>query len=299
MIDNTHSLSLKKQCQLLDIHRSRIYYKPIFREEDTLFANELVELYRQYPIYGYRRLTVMLRRLGFKVNEKKVLRLMREFGLRALYPKHRTTLVNKKDYKYPNVLKDFIPIQPHQAWQIDITYLRTEHGFMYLNALIDVYSRTILGWCLSNSLGVEACLISLEQAIADYGIPEMIHSDQGTQFTSHEWISILQEKGILISMSGQGRSNDGAHIERLWRTLKYESLYIQGIRTVPELKAMLKRFVTWYNHSRPHQALGYKTPFEVLVPTINESQKGIRKAPSAYSLGQVTIINNKEKNSLK
>lgn len=135
--------------------------------------------------------------------------------------------------------------------------------------------------------------------MTNYGIPEMIHSDQGTQFTSHGWVSALQEKGILISMSGQGRSNDGAHIERLWRTLKYESLYIQGIKTVPELKAMLKKFVTWYNHSRPHQGLGYKTPFEVIGTAINGPQKRIRKIPSAYSLGQVTSINNKEKDSLK
>lgn len=299
MIDSKHPLSLKKQCQLLEIHRSRIYYKPAFKEENTLIANELTELYRQYPMYGYRRLTIMLRRLGFEINGKKVLRLMKELGLKALYPKPRTTIINRKDYKYPNVLKNFIPTQPHQAWQIDITYLRTEHGFMYLNALIDVYSRAILGWCLSNSLGVEACLMSLQKAITDYGAPEMIHSDQGAQFTSQEWVSALQERGILISMSGQGRSNDGAHIERLWRTLKYEALYIQGIRTVPELKAMLKKFVAWYNHSRPHQALGYKTPSEVLKIFINVPQKGIRMMPSVYSLENVTTINNKEKNSLE
>jgi putative transposase len=298
MINKAHGLSIRLQCQLLDLHRSRIYYKPILKSDDTLLANELAELYRQYPMYGYRRLRAMLYRQGHQVNGKRVLRLMRELGLRAIYPAPRTTILDKKAYKHPNLLKDLIVTQPHQVWQIDITYLRTDHGFMYLNALIDIYSRVIVGWFLSNTLEAYACLISLERAIAIYGLPEMIHSDQGSQFTSLEWICALQAKGILISMSGCGRSNDGAHIERLWRTLKYEAVYLQGVRTVPELKKMLKEFVVWYNQHRPHQALRYKTPSEVLKASVMNSGESVNKEDFTHILTELTTVNKMEKDSL-
>ena len=264
MITKNTKLGIRQQCCLLQINRSLLYYNRRTVADDTCLANALADIYQQYPVYGYRRLTACLKRQGHGVNGKHVLRLMRQMGLRAIYPKSRTTLVNKDHYKYPYVLKDMAITEPHQAWQIDITYLRTEHGFMYMNALIDMQTRYVVGWSLSNSLDTEACLRTLERAIESHGLPDIINSDQGSQFTSQVWVNAEQGKGILISMSGRGRSNDNAHIERLWRTLKYEWTILNGARTVVDYKKLLPEFINWYNNLRPHQALGYQTPGEVL-----------------------------------
>lgn len=264
MIQKGHPISLRQQCRLLVVHRSGVYYQKKERATDTELANELLEIYRQNPVYGYRRLRACLRRKGYRVNGKRVLGLMKEMGIRAIYPGPRTTCVDRKAYKYPYALGEMVINKPYQAWQIDLTYLRTDHGFVYLNALIDVYSRYVVGWCLSNNLETSACLRSLEQAIDIHGVPFLINSDQGSQFTSLGWIAALTARGIVISMSGSGRSNDNAHVERLWRTLKYEGLYIHGCRTVAELKKLLPQFMTWYNNHRPHQALAYRTPAEAL-----------------------------------
>ncbi len=264
MITKNTKLGIRQQCCLLQINRSLLYYNRRTVADDTCLANALADIYQQYPVYGYRRLTACLKRQGHGVNGKHVLRLMRQMGLRAIYPKPRTTLVNKDHYKYPYVLKDMAITEPHQAWQIDITYLRTEHGFMYMNALIDMQTRYVVGWSLSNSLDTEACLRTLERAIESHGLPDIIDSDQGSQFTSQVWVNAVQGKGILISMSSRGRSNDNAHIERLWRTLKYEWTILNGARTVVDYKKLLPEFINWYNNLRPHQALGYQTPGEVL-----------------------------------
>ena len=264
MITKNTKLGIRQQCCLLQINRSLLYYNRRAIVDDTCLANALADIYRQYPVYGYRRLTACLKRQGHDINGKHVLRLMRQMGLRAIYPKPRTTLVNKDHYKYPYVLKDMEITKPHQAWQIDITYLRTEHGFMYMNALIDMQTRYVVGWSLSNSLDTEACLRTLEKAIESHGLPDIINSDQGSQFTSQVWVNAVQGKGILISMSGRGRSNDNAHIERLWRTLKYEWTILNGARSVVDYKKLLPEFINWYNNLRPHQALGYQTPAEVL-----------------------------------
>lgn len=264
MIQKDHPISMRQQCQLLAVHRSRVYYEKKEKISDTQLANDLLEIYRQHPVYGYRRLTACLRRMGHRVNGKRVLGLMKEMGIRAIYPGPRTTCTDRKAHKYPYTLGEMVIDQPHQAWQIDLTYLRTDHGFVYLTALIDVYSRYVVGWCLSNSLETSACLRCLEYAIDIHGVPLLINSDQGSQFTSQDWINALTAQGIVISMSGSGQSNDNAHIERLWRTLKYEGLYIQGCRSVVELKKAVPKFMAWYNNHRPHQALGYQTPSEVL-----------------------------------
>ena len=264
MITKNTKLGIRRQCCLLQINRSLLYYNRQSEVDDTCLANALADIYRQYPVYGYRRLTACLKRQGHDINGKHVLRLMRQMGLRAIYPKPRTTMVNKDHYKYPYVLKDMAITEPHQAWQIDITYLRTEHGFMYMNALIYMQTRYVVGWSLSNSLDTEACLRTLEKAIESHGLPDIINSDQGSQFTSQVWVNAVQGKGILISMSGRGRSNDNAHIERLWRTLKYEWTILNGARSVVDYKKLLPEFINWYNNLRPHQALGYQTPGEVL-----------------------------------
>ena len=234
MIQKGNRLSVRRQSDLLKLNRSRLYYKA-HEDTDTVRANLIAEAYRQYPMYGYRRIQAHLKDHGDVINRKCVLRLMRELQLKAIYPAPKTTVGNQAHEKYPYLLRGVTVTKPHQAWQVDITYLRTNQGFLYLTALIDMRSRYVVGWSLSNSLDTESCLRALENAIVAHGIPEMINSDQGSQFTSHDWTQALTSKGILISMSGSGRSNDNAYIERLWRSLKYEWTFIKGARTVEEI----------------------------------------------------------------
>jgi putative transposase len=250
----------------LMIHRSRIYYVKACND-DSIIANEIVEVYCEFPIYGYRRIREMLRCKGIVANGKRVLRVMRELGLRAIYPGPKTTLRDTSNAIYPYALRGLTITHPHQVWQVDITYLRTHSGFIYLTALIDRYTRMIVSWGLSNTLDADNCVRVLDSGIHTYGRPKIINSDQGCQFTGDAWIGSLTHHHIHISMSGQGRSNDNAHIERLWRTLKYEYLYLRNPRTVSEYKQLLPQFVQWYNCERPHQALGYLTPYQMLTKT--------------------------------
>lgn len=264
MISKGHLLSLRRQCLLLQMNRSRLYYEASFELDDIAKANLIAGMYQQYPMYGYRRIAAHLRRDGYLINRKCIARLMNQMGLRAIYPGPKTTVRNSQDSVYPYLLKDMAITRIHQVWQVDITYLRTEHGFLYLTALIDVHTRYVVGWNLSNTLDTPSCLQALEKTIWDHGIPTIINSDQGSQFTSVAWIHALQSKGIHISMSGSGRSNDNAHIERLWRTLKYECTFLQGARTVQDYKKLLPEFFHWYNNNRPHQSLRYQTPAKAL-----------------------------------
>jgi len=263
MIGSTLPLSVRQQCRLLQVHRSTYNYNPVIKDDIDL-ANRIAEVYEHFPVYGYRRITACLKRDGLVVNSKRILRLMRVMGIRAIYPGPKTTVRNPAHFKYPYLLEGMVITRPYQVWQIDITYLRTDHGFMYMNALIDMYSRCVVGWTLSNTLDAQSCIRTLEKAIDEHGLPDVINSDQGSQFTGDEWIQALQFQGILISMSGRGRSNDNAHIERLWRTLKYEWTLINGARTVADYKKLLPQFIQWYNNTRPHQSLNYQTPFEIL-----------------------------------
>lgn len=263
MVKKGTKLSVRCQSSLLGLNRSMLYYTQA-QEQDTEHANLIAEVYSQYPVYGYRRIQAHLNHQGHPINKKRVLRLMREMNLKAIYPGPKTTIVNKEDKTSPYLLKDLLISKPHQVWQVDITYLRTPNGFLYLTAFIDLATRTVVGWSLSNSLEMESCLRALENGILNHQAPDIINSDQGGQFTSTSWENALTAQGILISMCGSGRSNDNAHIERLWRTLKYEWTFIKGIRTVEEYKTTLPQFFDWYNKRRPHQALGYKTPQQAL-----------------------------------
>ena len=270
MINLKGNLSVRRQGHLLDLHRSTYSYHPVLKD-DTDIANRIHDLYAQYPVYGYRRLTACLRRDGIMVNHKRILRLMRMMNICAIYPGPKTTISNASHKKYPYLLGGMGITRPHQVWQVDITYLRTNHGFMYMNALIDVYSRFIVGWSLSNTLDAQSCLRTFEQSTLNYGLPDIINSDQGCQFTGSLWSETLQENGVLISMSGRGRSNDNAYIERLWRTLKFEWTIIKGARYVNDYKKLLPQFIEWYNYDRPHQSLGYKTPSEQLDQHANDT----------------------------
>ena len=193
MIHKKVKMSIRHQCYLLNVHRSTQAYQPAVKD-DTEIANKIHDLYVQYPVYGYRRITACLRHEGVLVNHKRILRLMRMMNFCAIYPAPKTTISDDSHKKYPYLLRGLAVTHPHQVWQVDITYLRTNHGFMYMNALIDVYSRHIVGWSLRNTLDAQSCLDTFEKAVFKYGIPEIINSDQGSQFTGNLWIETLQKK---------------------------------------------------------------------------------------------------------
>ena len=265
MINTEHQqLSVRRQSELLKINRSMLYYEESDKTENFVLSNKIAEIYSSYPIYGYRRITAMLARENIEVNHKRVQRLMREMDLYAIYPRPNTSIKDKEHAVFPYLLKGLVLIKPHQVWQVDITYLRTTKGFMYLVAIIDMYSRMIVGYRLSNSLCTESCKSALEDAILKYGAPIILNSDQGSQFTSESWVKTLAHYKIKISMTGKGRCTDNAYIERLWRAFKYEGSYLYQWNTVENLKSNIPKWVYWYNNNRPHQSLNYSTPAEIL-----------------------------------
>lgn len=262
MIDKSYKLSILRQCKLLAINCSSYYYKSIVRNESNI-CNMITKIYSKYPIYGYRRITAVLRRDGIMINGKKVLRLMQLMNIAAIYPKLNTSKKAQADKIYPYLLSDLEINKPNQVWQIDITYLRTYKGFMYLVAIIDVYSRFIVAARLSNNLCTDFCILTLEDAIYKYGKSEIINSDQGSQFTSDSWIKALNSNNIRVSMTGRGRCTDNPYIERLWRTYKCEGSRLFDWRDPKFLKFNLNDWIKWYNNERPHQALKYMVPAEV------------------------------------
>ena len=261
MIDKTNKLSIRKQSKLLSLNRSSLYITPT-QKNDNILCNMIIEIYSAYPIYGYRRITAMLQRQAIVVNHKKVLRLMRELNIQAIYPKPNTSKKNEVNSTYPYLLQNMTITKVNQVWQVDITYLKTSSGFLYLVAIIDVYSRLIMGWKISNSLCADSCINALEDALIRHGKPKIMNSDQGSQFTGEDWIKFLQEYNIMVSMTGRGRCSDNIYIERLWRSFKYEGSYLYKWNSVAELKMNIPKWIGWYNQERPHQALDYQTPME-------------------------------------
>lgn len=292
MISREKKLSVQRQCKLLEVSRATFYYTPHFRDE-TLLINRIAELYEACPMYGYRRIHALISQEQ-RVNRKKIARLMRELHLRAIYPGPKTTVRGRESTVFPNRLKQTKITDVFQGYQVDITYLRTIHGFLYLVALLDIYSRYIVSWRISNSLETGACLDVVEDALAFYPKPDLLHSDQGVQFTSKDWLELLEAHGIEPSHSGAGRSNDNAHIERLWRSLKYEYLFIHGCRSVEEVKKGVGEFICWYNERRPHQALGYKTPREVM----QSRAEGLAPLPSSPKPEGIVTVNPRPTKSL-
>ena len=266
MIDVSFSgLSVRSQCELLCLNRSSYYYKPVDDEQkDQDIANRIYEIWLRYPFYGYRKITAVLRREGIIVNHKKVQRLMKNMDLAAIFPK-KTNYSKKVSYNqlYPYLLKDVMINRPNQVWTTDITYIRMNEGFVYFMAIIDLFSRFILSNSLSITLEAEFCVDALQVALNQYRKPQIFNTDQGSQFTSFDGTHLLQENEIQISMDGKGRCFDNIHQERLWRTIKYEEVYLKGYDSVKQAREELEKFVEFYNYSRPHQALNYKTPAEV------------------------------------
>jgi putative transposase len=244
------------------VTRSKLYYQPKPRSNEDEIIDKLLNIYEAHPVYGYRRMTASLRRQGIIINHKKVRKLMQMLNLKAIYPGPNTSARNHAEMVHLYLLKDLEINRFNQVWQTDISYIRVGNGFMYLTGIIDVYSRKVLSYRVSNSLSVAACMDVLEDAVSKYGKAEIINSDQGSQYTSDLWIKRVKEFDIKISMTGKGRCNDNAYIERFWRTAKYEWLKLKFIPTVDKLKTELKNFMKWYNNERPHQSLGYLTPDE-------------------------------------
>lgn len=278
MIELDHAnLNISKQAALLYLKRSSLYYKYKICDDSEL-ANKIHEIYLQSKcIYGYRKITAFLHDSGIITNRKKVARIMREMKIRGLYPRKRinTTIANS-NHKFSYLLKNLIIEFPNQVWATDITYIALPSGFIYLVAIIDLYSRYIIDYKIATSLDAEFCCNSLVNALQN-ATPQIFNSDQGSQFTSNDFIKILQDKKIKISMDGLGRCFDNIFIERFWRTVKQEDVYYQRYETVAEARRCLAEFIVWYNYERLHQALDYKTPYQIYCGNIVLKKK-IREA---------------------
>jgi len=257
---------MRRQCQLLSIHRSGVYYKPRENPErkagDSELRDHIWEEFRKAPVYGYRRIWAALWRKGQKATPKKIRSLMREMGLRAIYPKRRLSISNAKHKKYPYLLSGVAITRPDQVWASDITYIRLPKGFCYLTAVMDWFSRRVISWELSMTLDADFCVSALDAALST-GRPEIFNSDQGCQYTSEVFTGRLLAAGVAISMDGKGRVFDNILTERLWRTVKYEEVHLKEYGSLAEAREELDRFFRWYNGERPHQSLGYQTPDEV------------------------------------
>jgi len=252
-----------RQCKLLGLSRTAYYYEPVGVDEFALILMRLIdEQYTRTPFYGVRRMTAWLKRQGHDVNRKRVRRLMGLMGLEAVYPKPNLSRALREHKKYPYLLRDMVIERPDQVWSTDITYIRLSQGFIYLVAIIDWYSRYVLSWKVSITLEKEFCMEALEKALMS-SKPEIFNTDQGVQFTSLEFTGLLDRTGILISMDGRGRALDNIFVERLWRSVKYEEVYLNDYQTVKEAKERLTQYFHFYNTERLHQSLGYKTPGEI------------------------------------
>lgn len=256
-------ISIVRQCELLDLARSSYYYEARGESRENLHLMRLLdEQYTRTPFYGIRRMTAWLHTQGYEVNHKRVERLMSVMGLEAIYPKPRLSQSDAKAMVYPYLLRNLSIDRSNQVWSTDITYIRLAQGFVYLVAIIDWFSRYVLSWELSITLDVSFCLHALEQALLK-AQPEIFNSDQGVQFTSREFTHRLQTAGIRISMDGRGRALDNIFVERLWRTVKYEEVYLKDYQTVREAECNLRDYFRFYNQERLHQALDYRTPATV------------------------------------
>lgn len=265
MVDPNHELlSIVHQCNLLNINRSSYYYKPTLESDYNLILMRIIDgEYLKYPFYGSRQMKRHLARMGYQVSRSRVRRLMRKLSIAAIYQKPRTTNKNIKHKMYPYLLRGLDINKANQVWCSDITYIPLKKGFVYLVAIKDWYSRKVLSWRLSNTMDSAFCVSALEEAIEKYSIPEIFNTDQGSQYTSLDFTGVLKQNDIKISMDGKGRWIDNVFIERLWKSLKYECVYLQEFENPMEAKLAIKEWIHFYNYIRPHSAFGGRTPNEV------------------------------------
>lgn len=258
-------LSLSHQCRLLGLNRSSYYLEGA---QETPYNIELMNLidqkHTEHPFYGSRRITVWLYDRGYRVNRKRVQRLMQIMGIETIYPKPNLSKPDSGHKKYPYLLKEVEIVAPNHVWSTDITYIKLITGFAYCTAIIDWYSRYVIAWRVSNTIDTSFCLEALEEALR-CGKPEIFNTDQGVQFTSIAFTSLLEKAGIKISMDGRGRALDNIFVERLWRSLKYENIYLSDYRSVKEAKKGIENYFSFYNNERPHQSLGYRLPRDVYL----------------------------------
>jgi putative transposase len=261
--EESSAVSVRKQCELLELNRSSLYYEPApLSEADQGLMNVIDEEFTKRPCLGARQMMWRLRDLGYSIGRKHTRSLMRELGLHAVFPKKNTSQRNPEHPVYPYLLRDVVITRPSQVWSMDITYVRLGKGFVYLAAVVDWASRYVIAWRLSNTLTADFCVECLEEAL-EYGKPEIFNTDQGSQFTSEEFTSVLLDREIQISMDGRGRALDNIFVERLWRTVKYEDVYLKGYQTIPEAQTGLREYFDYYNMQRRHSSLEYKTPWTI------------------------------------
>ena len=251
------------QCRILNVHRSGLYYQPCSESQENMSIMRLLdEQYFKTPFYGVRKLTVWLKGLGYVINRKRVKRLMELMGWQTIYRRPNISKPNKQNRIYPYMLKGLKINRPNQVWAMDITYVPMRRGFMYLCAVIDLHTRFVMNWSVSNTMTAEWCTEVVREAMEKYGKPEIINTDQGSQFTSDEFTGLLLGNEISISMDGKGRAIDNIFIERLWRSVKYEHIYLHSAEDGVELYSGLKKYFEFYNTERPHQSLDYQAPAE-------------------------------------
>ena len=271
MVRKEGQLSVRQQCALLSIARSTAYYEPApTAEEDLVLMRLLDEEYLRHPFYGSRKMQVWLLSQGHIVNRKRVQRLMRLVGIEGLNPRGSTSRPHPEHAKYPYLLRGLDVARANQVWATDITYIPMAHGFAYLVAIIDWFSRRVLSWRLSNTLDTAFCVEALDEALRRFGTPEIFNTDQGAQFTSDDFLDVLKAKGIQISMDGKGRWRDNVLVERLWRSVKYEEVYLHAYDDVAVARRGIGRYFAFFNDERPHQALGNATPSEIYFGSVAE-----------------------------
>ncbi len=264
MIEPEHPrISVRRQCELLGLPRSSYYREPAGESEENLELMKLIdEEYTRHPFYGSRKIKKYLRTLGYKVGRKRVQRLMRLMGLSSIAPRKRTTIAGEGHKIYPYLLRNLDINCPNMVWASDITYIRLRGGFVYLTVVMDWYSRYVLSWEVSITMDDSFCVSALERALRLHGKPNIFNTDQGSQYTGAAFTRVLKDHGVRISMDGKGRAMDNIMVERLWRTVKYEDIYIKDYETVEDLKKGLRSYFWFYNNERPHQSLGNRTPAE-------------------------------------
>ena len=274
IVDTGHpQLSIRNQCKLLDLQRSTYYYQPQGESEYNLELMRLIdELFTNLPFLGSRQMRRMLVDTGYQVGRGRVRRLMRKMGLMAVFHKPRTSQPHPEHKIHPYLLRKVPIVRPNQVWCADITYIPMKRGFLYLVTVMDWYSRAVLSWRLSNTMDSDFCVAALEDALNRYGVPEIFNTDQGSQFTSYEFTKTLRDAGVRISMDGRGRWLDNAMIERLWRSLKYECVYLREYETGSDLRRSLAWWFDFYNSRRPHSVFNGRKPMEIFQ---NELPEGV------------------------
>jgi putative transposase len=273
MIIRESDLPVTRQCELLNLNRSTVYYQPKpVSEEDLKLMRRIDEMYLKRPFYGSRRIRDWLQDEGITVNRKRVQRLMQQMSLVAIYPKKRTSKPGKGHKIYPYLLRNLTIDRPNQVWATDLTYIPMAKGFVYLVAIIDWYSRKVLSWRVSTTMDHEPCVEALEEALSKYGSPDIFNTDQGSVFTSDDFTGVLKQADVEISMDGKGRWIDNVFVERLWRSVKYEEVYLKAYESVAEAREGIGTYLEFYNSERRHQSLNRQTPDQVYLGNVEWPQ---------------------------